>query len=89
MVLRDQIGVAKSCTPKKVDFKKLLLIHACVARSRISQIWAAGRQEDVPDRDCSDEQMGASHYNLVSPLRWGQWDRGEQKKTHASSCLQF
>ena len=60
MVLMDQIGVAKSCTPKKVDIKKLPLIHACVARSRSSQLWVAGRQEDVPDRDFSDEQMGAS-----------------------------
>ena len=23
----------------------------------------------------------ASHFNLVTPLRWGEWDRGEQKKT--------
>ena len=89
MVLRDQIGVAKSCTPKKVDFKNLLLIHACVARSRPSHLWAAGRRADVPDRDCSDKQMGASNFNLVTILRWGGWDRGEKKKTHASSSSQL
>ena len=32
------------------------------------------------DRDCSDKQMSASNFNLVTPLRWRGWDRGEQKK---------
>ena len=89
MVLRDQIGVANSCTLKKVDFKKLLLIHTCVARSRPSQLWASGRREDVPDRDCRDEQMGASHFNLVTPLRWGGWDRGWQKKLMLLRACKF
>ena len=31
----------------------------------------------------------ASNFNLVIPLRWGGWDRGEQTKTHASSCLRL
>ena len=47
MVLRDQIDVAKSHTPKKVDLQKLPLIHVHVARSRPSQLWA-GRRADVP-----------------------------------------